>query len=407
MEYKFINSINEEQEEATMLLYGDVGCEIDGNQIANEIRYLEEIGIKKITQRINSGGGSVINGLSVVSANLNTKCTIHTINDGVAASMAGIILMSGDKVSASDFSLLMIHEPKLGWDSISTTKDEKIKRALTAIRDQLSKIIQNRCGKSKEEVDEIMSKETWYTADESKEHGFIDEVIYYAKKPNINNEMSIDEIISNIAAFHKTEINYKPKLNKMEQIINHLNLDEQSTEEVVVAKIQELEASKEEVVNKLEIAENLISEKEAVINGLNEKVEVQENEKNELTAKLSEIENVNIEINNQLIAYKEKEVVAFIENCITEGKFKEEAKAELIADAKNDFEAFKKLVANIRVQHVDIFRQINDVNEDPRADWSHEDWQKNDPSGLAKMKNESPEKERALYEKQYIHNKKQ
>lgn len=407
MEYKFINSINEDKQEAEMLLYGDVGYEIDGTQIANEIRYLEEIGIKKLTQRINSGGGSVINGLSVVAANLNTKIKVHTINDGIAASMAGIILMSGDKVSASDFSLLMIHEPSIGWETIETTKDEKVKRGLMAIRDQLSKIIQNRCGKSKEEVDEIMNKETWYNADDAKANGFIDEVISFAKKPNINNNMSIDEMINQIAAFHKNSNNYKPKINKMENLINHFNLEAEATEDVVLAKIQEVEAQKEEFINKLEIAENLISEKEAIINGLNEKVEVQENEKNELTEKLTEVENVNIEINNQLLAYKEKEVVAFVESCITEGKFKEEAKAELIADAKNDFEGFKKLVANIKVQHANIFNSLTDQNEDPRKDWSHEDWQKNDPQGLAEMKANNPEKERALYEKQYIHNKKQ
>ena len=404
MDYKFINKIDIEKKEAEMLLYGNVGDEIDGNWIANEIRYLEEQGITKITERINSGGGSVINGLSVVSANLNSKAKIHTINDGICASMAGIILMTGDKVSMADYSLLMIHEPSLGWEKIDTTTDDKVKRGLIAIRDQLSKIIQNRSGKTKDEVDSIMNKESWYTATEAQTNGFIDNIVEYAKKPNINNTMSVDDILMAVNQF-KGFTNNKNNF-KMEKLINHFNLEAEASIEDVLAKVKEVEATNEVNVNKLEIATTTIEEKENAIIELTGKVEVLETEKVELTENATEKEAILKEVNDELITYKEKEVSNYVEQCITTGLFKDTDKAELIEEANADFGAFKKLVNKMKIPHVNILGQLGDVEEDERANWTHEDWQKNDPKGLSEMKASNPDKEKELYDKCYINAKK-
>jgi len=391
MEHKYINSIDTEKKEAVMLLYGNVGNEINGNYIAEEIKWLEEQGIETIVERINSGGGSVINGLSIVSANMQSKCKIHTINDGIAASMGGIILMSGDKVSGADFSLLMIHEPSIGWETIETTRDDKTKRGLLAIRDQLSTIIQNRSGKTKEEVDSIMNKETWYTAAECINNGFIDDIVEYAKKPKISNEMSIDEMINTVSNFHNSN---NQKSNKMDKLINHFSLESEATIEDVLAKVQEIEANNEEISNKL-------AEKETQNNELQEKVEGLESEKNDLTEKIENAELINAENEKKLNEYFINEVSLFVDECIKQGKFKKEDSKELIDEALVDFDAFKKLVDKIKVQHVNILDVIQDVEDDPRADWNHIDWQKNDPKGLAEMKKNDPEKEKELYNKTY------
>ena len=176
---KLQNNINSQlsDSEAEILMYGDVGDEINGDEIAQRISDLNAQGVKVIHERINSGGGQVINGLSIVAANLNSDAKIITYNDGVAASMAGIILMSGDEIHMRDYARLMIHEPSIGSETIETTEDEKTKTALIAIRDMLSKIIQKRCKKSKTEVDEIMNKETWLNANKAKKEGYVDKII--------------------------------------------------------------------------------------------------------------------------------------------------------------------------------------------------------------------------------------
>ena len=483
--HRFINNIDYEKKEATMLLYGDFGYEIDGNKIANDMKYLESEGIQKVTQRINSGGGSILNGLSAVASNLFTPMTVHTINDGVAASMAGIILMTGDEISSTDYGLLMIHDPKMGFDTIEKTKDEKTKRALISFRDQLSKIIQNRCGKTKEEVDDLMNKETWYNANEAKEHGFIDNIISYDKKPKINNEMSIDEMISAITNFNISEISNpypnfhaarvrdpkdfssivvlqtlpngimiyggtlksepkglsKPqayrfpkdkftaseakqwlkdhnikyilfekasennftnhKTKKMEKLINHFNLAPDATIEEILAKVQEIEAKKEELSSEKDDLTAKLAEKETANTDLTAKVEVLESEKATLTNSKTEIENQFKEANDKLEVIRKKEITAYVENCIKDGKLKEEEKSSLIETAINDFDKFKKIVDSMKVPHANILNQLGGAEKDPRADWKHSDWQKQDPKGLAEMKVNNPEKEKELYEKEY------
>ena len=64
--HKFINKITGDKAELT--LHGEVGYEIDGIRLAAEIDSLIEANIKEITLRINSGGGSVVNGYSIVSS---------------------------------------------------------------------------------------------------------------------------------------------------------------------------------------------------------------------------------------------------------------------------------------------------------------------------------------------------
>ena len=84
-----------------MFLFGAIGSEINGNAFAEQIKYLEEIGVEELTIRINSPGGSVFEGMSIVSAIRASKMDITLINEGVAASMAGIILACGKKAEDS------------------------------------------------------------------------------------------------------------------------------------------------------------------------------------------------------------------------------------------------------------------------------------------------------------------
>ena len=206
-----------------ILLYGNVGDDtgINGDAIAEQINRINQSGdVDLIIERINSNGGQVTNGLSVVAANLRSKIEIHTYNDGIAASMAGVILLTGKKIFAADYSQLMLHEPQLFSETIETTKDEKIKNGLTAIRDGLSTIIQNRTGKDKENVDQILRNETWYDAKTAKRQGFIDEVISFAKKPNLKSSITTDELMAEVTAFYKKEVDTQTKIIEFTNINN-------------------------------------------------------------------------------------------------------------------------------------------------------------------------------------------
>ena len=63
--------LNVRGESAELLLHGIVGKEINGTEIANKLKALKDLGVKHVKERINSIGGSIISGYSIVSANLD------------------------------------------------------------------------------------------------------------------------------------------------------------------------------------------------------------------------------------------------------------------------------------------------------------------------------------------------
>lgn len=166
-------------------VFGGIGGfgSVDGEEVAQEIRIIDEDeNVNEIRVHINSPGGSVVDGFSAISAILNAQTRVVTINEGIAASMGGIILSVGDEIRMFDFATMMIHEPSFGDETIEKTEDEKIKRGLIAIRDSLVKILQNRSGKTKAELNKIMNEETWYNANQAKAEGFVDKIISTKKE---------------------------------------------------------------------------------------------------------------------------------------------------------------------------------------------------------------------------------
>ena len=99
MAYELIE--NKEKREATIRMYGVIGRDVDGNRMAYDIANLDKEA-DTIHILINSDGGSVSQGLSVVSAILSAKAYIHAHVNGIAASMAAVIAISSDKVSMQD-----------------------------------------------------------------------------------------------------------------------------------------------------------------------------------------------------------------------------------------------------------------------------------------------------------------
>ena len=78
--------------------------------------------VNEINVHINSGGGSIINGLSLFSALIDSDRTVNTYNDGMALSMGGVILMAGDKIRIKDTAVFMIHEPSIAAETVHTIK---------------------------------------------------------------------------------------------------------------------------------------------------------------------------------------------------------------------------------------------------------------------------------------------
>ena len=134
---------------------------------------------KDIQFYINSPGGSVTDGMAIYDTMQYIKCDVSTICVGMAASMGAFLLSSGAKGKrlALPNAEIMIHQPSAGTQGQITDMAIHLKR-LEIIKKRMNTILASNCGRSVEEVTEACERDNFMTADEAKEYGLIDKIIY-------------------------------------------------------------------------------------------------------------------------------------------------------------------------------------------------------------------------------------
>ena len=165
---------------AEIYLYDNIGPGgIDASEFVKELKFLDSLGLSEIKVRINSNGGSVIDGFGIFSAIQNANTTVNTYIDGIAASIAGIIALAGNKRYIVDFGRIMIHDPHFNKPQNEVTDKEK--EVLSHIKDSLVTIFTNNSNKDAGQISAIMANESWYNAEDAITEGFIDEIIKTAR----------------------------------------------------------------------------------------------------------------------------------------------------------------------------------------------------------------------------------
>ena len=134
---------------------------------------------KDIQFYINSPGGSVTDGMAIYDTMQYIKCDVSTICIGMAASMGAFLLSSGTKGKrlALPNAEIMIHQPSAGTQGQITDMAIHLKR-LEIIKKRMNKILADNTGKNVEEVTAACERDNFMSADEAKEFGLIDKVIY-------------------------------------------------------------------------------------------------------------------------------------------------------------------------------------------------------------------------------------
>jgi len=361
MNLKYVENISENNE-ATMRLYGRIGDAINGSYFADEMRYLA-MTCGKITMRINSEGGSVLEGYTILDAMNEIKeggvCEIATRNVGMAASMASVILCNGTKGMrmADNYSITMIH------NASGDTKDN----VLNAINSSIQTIYSNNTNMNGDIASNLMSKETFMDCHLALEYGFIDSVMETGTKVKLPKKKSIE----NLALIYNELLTPK----KMDKITASLNLADNSTEDVVVEGIESLKKD----------------------------LETEKAEKELLTARIVELEKLAEEAKAETEAKKESEIVAKVENAISKGLDKNK-KDELIALGKINMSLLDTVIdASVKASKATnvLPETANTKVEGEKADWTIMDWQKKDPKGLTALKNETPEIYQLMYDNYY------
>ena len=134
---------------------------------------------KEIQLYINSPGGSVTDGMAIYDTMQYIKCDVSTICVGMAASMGAFLLSSGTKGKrlALPNAEIMIHQPSAGTQGQVTDMAIHLKR-LEIIKRRLNNIMAANTGKDVATVTADCERDNFMTAEEAKEYGLIDKVIY-------------------------------------------------------------------------------------------------------------------------------------------------------------------------------------------------------------------------------------
>jgi ATP-dependent Clp endopeptidase proteolytic subunit ClpP len=131
--------------------------------------------LDSITVRINSPGGSVFEGVAIHNILKNHSAKVHTVVDGVAASIASVVMMAGDTIEVPKNALVMIHDPSM--ITYGGEKDmQKAAELLAKVKSQIVDTYAKRTGKAPEAIAQMMSDETWMTGDEAVTNGFANQV---------------------------------------------------------------------------------------------------------------------------------------------------------------------------------------------------------------------------------------
>ena len=162
-----------------LYLYGEIsdvswfGDEVTPVMFQEDLNALGDI--NELHIYINSPGGDAFAGITIYNmlARHPAKITVHV--DGLAASIASIIAMAGDKIIMPRNATLMIHN---AWTSLSGGAEKLRKTAdeLDRLNGQMAQIYADRSGKELPIVFQMMDEETWMDGMQAVENGFADEV---------------------------------------------------------------------------------------------------------------------------------------------------------------------------------------------------------------------------------------
>lgn len=172
---------NKTSTEADLYLYIEIaswGAGYSAHSAQSFKQELDDLGeIETLNIYINSPGGDVFEGNTIMNMLKRKKCTKNVYIDGLAASIASVIAMAGDKIIMPSNAMMMIHN---AWTyAIGNSKD------LRKLADDLDKvnasIRQAYLDKAGDKLDEetlinLMDNETWLTAQECFDYGLCDVV---------------------------------------------------------------------------------------------------------------------------------------------------------------------------------------------------------------------------------------
>lgn len=161
----------------------ELAGEIDdplANEVIRQMRYLERVDSSApITVFINSIGGVISSGLAIYDTMQALRCPVHTVCQGLAASMAAVLLAAGDHRMMLAHANVMIHDPLVTSPGISGNArhlESKV-RNIMETRELMASILAKHTGRTLREVYEKTANDTYFDAREAIAFGLADGIL--------------------------------------------------------------------------------------------------------------------------------------------------------------------------------------------------------------------------------------
>lgn len=176
-----------DKQSGELFLYSPIGADYFGDGITAEgvIEALDSLGGKRAVVRINSPGGDVFTGIAIYNALRRYAGGVDIVIDSLCASIASVIALASESRTSAKGSMWMIHRAMtFAWGN-----QEEIGKTLAMLQTgdkTMTGIYSQATGKPEDEIDRLMSAETWFTAEEAVEIGLATKTDGVAKeKPNV------------------------------------------------------------------------------------------------------------------------------------------------------------------------------------------------------------------------------
>lgn len=298
-------------------IFGTIGSK-DTETKDSVKKSLNDAGGQDVLINISSSGGSIIEGMAIseMIALYAGKTTTRGI--GIVASAATIILMAGKRKEMTKNSFFMMHN---SWGGVEGNVfelektiqllqmfDEQMAQIYTAQLESKGKLIGGTKEKTLEEVKKMMAAETWLTAEEALEMGFIDMIV--EEKENTNS------IYEETYAMIRAEAKFK---NIPNQIKNSMQVEKKTFLQQLAAMF----GFKAEITEQ-EPEEAPVAEEKAEEPAIEAKEEVKSDESAELTAK--------IEALDKQLEEKQLKLEALEAEILAKMSYKSDVKAEKTAE---------------------------------------------------------------------------
>lgn len=169
-----VRAAADEADAAEILIYDEIG--FWGIAAKDVVQALRGVTAATIHARINSPGGDVMDGVAIYNALRGHGARVITHIDGMAASIASVIALAGDEVRMAENAFFMIHDP-WGITIGTATEHRKTADVLDKVEGVIAETYLKRAEAERDQVLAWMDEETWFTAEEAKDAGFVDEVV--------------------------------------------------------------------------------------------------------------------------------------------------------------------------------------------------------------------------------------